>query len=157
EAKVIVVGPLPAGTGAPEPSFASNDTLAELSGDWSVDLNGKQLTTPLKSWESLGTQSFSGPARYQKQFTSPAAPSGKRLYLEIADVHDFARLKLNGKELDARAWQPYRWDVTSAVRPGANDVEILVSTSPTGRGGGAPPPAVPAAAGAPAQGGGRGR
>ena len=54
EAKVVVVGPLPGGVAAPEPSLVSGNTLAELGGDWTLDLNGKQVTTPLKSWEDSG-------------------------------------------------------------------------------------------------------
>src|ERR1019366_5668264 len=48
EAKLVVLGPLPSGVAAPEPSFASGTTLAELGGDWMGDLNGKKVTTPLK-------------------------------------------------------------------------------------------------------------
>ena len=55
ETKVVVVGPLPSGVAAPEPSLVSGNTLADLGGDWTLDLNGKQVTTPLKSWEDLGT------------------------------------------------------------------------------------------------------
>jgi hypothetical protein len=166
ETKVVVVGPLPAGVAAPEPSWASGNTLAELGGDWAVDLNGKQLTTPLKSWQDLGTPSFAGPATYRKQFTAPTAPAGKRLFLEIADVRDYAKVKLNGKDLEAHAWQPYRWDITNALKPGSNDLEIQVYAEGGGRGGfGGPPPAAAGgaggrgAAGAPgatAAGGGRG-
>jgi hypothetical protein len=137
EAKVVVVGPLPAGAGAPEPSFASGTTLAELDGDWTVDLNGKQFTTPLKSWEDLGARSFAGPATYRKQFTAPAAPGGRRLFLEIAGVHDYARLRLNGKEMDGHAWPPYRWEVTGALKAGSNDLEIQVNATPAGGRGGA--------------------
>jgi len=104
------------------------------------------LTTPLRSWEDLGAPSFGGPATYRKQFTAPAAPSGKRVFLEIADVRDYARIKLNGKELGASAWQPYRWDVTSALKTGANDLEIEVQATSSGRGGPVAPPQ-PAAAG----------
>jgi hypothetical protein len=154
ETKVVVVGPLPAGVGAPEPSFASGDTLAELGGDWTLDLNGKQATTPLKSWEDLGTPSFAGPATYRKQFTAAAAPAGKRVFLEIADVRDYAKVKVNGKELEAHAWQPYRWDITSAMKAGANDLEIQVYATSSGRGG--PGGAPPAAAGAAGGRGGRG-
>jgi hypothetical protein len=154
ETKVVVVGPLPSGVGAPEPALVPAATLAELSGDWALDLNGKQLTTPLKSWEDLGTPSFAGPATYRKQFTAPAAPAGKRVYLEIAAVRDYAKVKLNGKELEARAWQPYRWDITSALKPGSNDLEIQVYAESGGRGGapgpGGPPPAAAGAPGAPA-------
>jgi len=149
EAKVVVVGALPAGISAPEPSLLSGSTLAELGGDWILDLNGRQLTTPLKSWEELATPSFAGPAIYRKQFTSVAPAAGKRAYLEIADVRDYARVKLNGKELEAHAWQPYRWDITAALKAGNNALEIQVYATPAGRGG---------AGGAPASNaGGRGR
>ncbi len=83
EAKVIVVGPLPAGVAAAEPALNSATALLEVAGDWTVDLNGKQLTTALRSWEDLGAPSFGGPAIYRKQFTAPAAPAGKRVFLEI--------------------------------------------------------------------------
>jgi len=154
EAKVIVVGPLPGSPqslAAAEPSFASGNTLADLGGDWTLNLSGKQLITPLKSWEELGAASFAGPAVYRRQFTAVAAPAGKHVYLEIADVHDYARVTLNGKDLGAHAWQPYRWDVTSALKTGANDLEIQVNATPAGRGG--PGAAAPPAAGGRGRGG----
>ena len=142
EAKVVVVGPLPGGTASPEPSLAAGTTVAELDGDWSLDLNGKPLNTPLKSWEDLGARSFAGPAVYRRQFNMPSVSAGKRLFLEIGEVHDYARVKVNGKQLEAHAWQPYRWDITGAVKPGANDLEIEVRATPAGgrggRGGAAP-------------------
>jgi hypothetical protein len=147
EAKVVVLGPLPAGVAAAEPSFATGTTLAELDGDWSLDLGGKQVTTAIKHWEELGTTGFAGPATYKKQFTAPATPKGKHVYLEIADVHDYAHVMLNGKEVGARAFQPYRWDVTSALKKGSNDLVIEVDATVEGRGGpGGPPPAAAAAA-----------
>ena len=76
EAKVVVVGPLPDGVAAPEPSLVDGNTLAELDGDWTVELNGKAMTTPLKSWEELGAPSFVGPAMYRKQFTARRRPLG---------------------------------------------------------------------------------
>jgi hypothetical protein len=125
ETKVVVVGPLPSGVAAPEPSWASGTTLAELD---------------------LGTPSPAGPATYRKQFTISAAPAGKRVFLEIADVNDYARVKLNGKDIEARAWQPYRWEVTNVVKAGSNDLEVEVRTAPIaatppagGRGRGATP------------------
>jgi hypothetical protein len=99
-----------------------------------LELNGKQLTSPLKSWEELGSSSFAGPAAYRKQFTV-AVPAGKRVFLEIGDVHDYAKVKLNGNELEAHAWQPYRWDVTSALKADSNELELEVRSTPAGRGG----------------------
>jgi hypothetical protein len=99
----------------------------------------------------LGTPSFAGPATYRKQFTVSAAPAGQRVFLEIADVNDYARVKLNGKEMEGRAWQPYRWEVTNMVKAGSNDLEVEVRTTASGGGGfGGPPPAL---AGAPSAGG----
>jgi len=136
EAKVIVVGPVPANAGAAEPSFAAGATVAELNGDWTVELNGKELTTPLKPWEELGTRSFAGPVTYRKQFTIDALPAGKRLFVEIGDVHDYARLQVNGKELEAHDWQPYRWEVTNLLKLGPNELEVEVRATPAGGRGG---------------------
>jgi hypothetical protein len=149
EAKVVVVGPLPAEARDSEPSLVSGITLAELGGDWTLDLNGRHLTTPLKSWEDLGTQSFVGPAIYHKQFTAPTVPAGKHVYLEIADVNEYAYVRVNGAILEARAWQPYRWDITNSLQPGNNDLQINVFATPSGRGGGGAVPtgAAPTAAG----------
>ena len=80
------------------------------------------------------------------------------MYLELAGVHDYARVRVNGAIFEARAWPPYRWDITASLQPGNNDVQINVFVTPSGRGGfGGPPPAAAAAPGAPgAAGGGRG-
>lgn len=148
ETKLIVVGPLPAAVAAAEPALGAVTTLQDFAGEWTVDLNGKRQTTTLQSWEDLGVSLFNGPATYRRQFTAAAAPAGKRVFLEIADVRDYARVTVNGKQLPARAWQPYRWDVTDALKSGANDLEIVVNSSPGGRGGGVAPAATAAAAGA---------
>jgi hypothetical protein len=153
ETKLIVVGPLPAGVGAAEPAIAAATSLQDFAGEWAVELDGKQLTTPLKSWEDLGAPFFGGAASYRRQFSATAGPAGKRVFLEIADVRDYARITLNGTELPGRAWQPYRWDVTDALKTGANDLEIQVRVSPSGRGGGGPPAPAPAAGGAAGRGG----
>src|ERR1019366_6690339 len=94
-----------------------------------------------------------GPVSYTKEFTLPAKPAGeskalardgagKRLFLECDDLRDYAKVRLNGVELPARAWQPYRWDVTAAAKAGRNTLEIEVRGSTPMRG--------PASAGAPA-------
>jgi len=159
ETKVVVVGPLPSEAMQPEPSLVSGTTLEELGGDWELDLNGRHLTTPLKSWEELGTQSFAGPAIYRKQFTAPTVPAGKHVYLEIADARDYVRIRVNGAAtVDPKAWQPYRWDITTFLQPGNNDLQINVFATLSGRGGmsSGPPAGAPGAAGATGGRGGRG-
>jgi hypothetical protein len=109
ETKVIVLGTLPDGAGSPEPSPAGETTLAEISGDWKIGTNPKQFT--------LGT-----------------IPAGKRIFLEFADIHDCARVTINGKQLAARGWQPYRWELTGLAQSGANNLDVEVSAMPAGRG-----------------------
>jgi hypothetical protein len=93
----------------------------------------------LKSWEDLGTHSLAGPATYRKRFTASDAPAGKRVFLEIADVNDYAHVKLSGREFETHRWQPYRWEVTNLVKAGSNELEVEVRTALASRGLGAPP------------------
>jgi hypothetical protein len=139
ESKAVVVGTLPAGVAAAEPSFAAGTTLANFDGVWKLDVNGKELTTPIKPWEELGMSFSAGPVIYSLEFSASAKPAGKHVYLEIGDVHDYAHVTLNGKEVGARSFQPFRWDVTSDLASGRNDLKIEVyGTASQGRGAGAP-------------------
>ena len=146
----IVVGPLPKAVAEAEPSFIGGKDLAVLDGDWELDLNGKQLTTPLKAWDELGVSGFAGPVTYRRQFTAPAIPAGKHVYLEMGNVNDYAKVMLNGKELGAHAWPPHRWDLTSALKPGANDLVIQVNAIVAGGRGQGEQPLAAAAASPPA-------
>ena len=133
EAKIVVIGPAPAGMASPEPSLALGDIIVEFAAE-------------------------PGATQFQKEVSVASKPAGKRLFLECDDVHDYARPRVNGKDLEARAWQPYRWDVTDAMVAGANRIEIEVRTLPPGArvgpNGGAqpagivpPPPPAPGLAG----------
>ena len=52
---------------------------------------------------------FSGTATYSKEFTITAAQkaAGKRLYLDLGDVQNLARVRLNGKDLGVLWKAPY--------------------------------------------------
>ena len=147
ESRFIVIGALPAGAGKPMPTVSGSQTVAELDGDWSVTLGEKQVTTSLKSWEEMGVASFTGAGIYRKEFTAPATPpAGGRVYLDLGNVHEAARIQLNGTELEARPWPPYLWDVTQSIKSGANRLDVQVRLAPAGgqrgAGRGGPDPAV---------------
>jgi hypothetical protein len=149
EARFIVIGPLPAKVGEPMPVVSTSQTVAELDSDWSVTLGEKQVTTSLKTWEDLGVTSFTGTGIYKREFTPASMPQGKRVYLDLGNVHEIARVRLNGKELEARPWPPYLWDVTSSVKSGVNTLEVQVQMASAGerRGGGGGGAGGPGAAG----------
>lgn len=164
EARVIVIGALPAGAGDPVPTVSKGQAIADLAGDWSVTLGEKQMTTSLKTWEEIGAASFAGTGIYQREFTA-AVPPDKRVYLDLGNAHEIVRVRLNGAELPVRPWPPYLWEVTQAIRSGGNSLEVQVRKAapsqqrggfgaggPGGRPGGtgAPGQSASAAPGAPA-------
>jgi len=123
EAKIVVIGTIPKPVAAPEPSMAGGETMIEFPVD-------KPVT------------------EFKQEVTLAFKPAGRRVYVECADIHDYASLRINGKDAAPRAWQPYRWDVTDALIAGVNHIEIQVRALPAGgRGGMGGPP--PASAGAP--------
>jgi hypothetical protein len=128
ESKFIVVGPAAPGAEPAEPILEPGPTLVDLAGDWTLEINGKQMTTPLRPWAELGFPAYSGVARYRKEFTlSSGQLDGKsRLFLDCPDLRYSGRVRLNGVDLGDRAWRPFRWEVTKALKPGANVLEMEV-------------------------------
>jgi hypothetical protein len=129
EARMVVIGPLPASAGNPFPALAANQTLVALDGDWSVTLDQKQTT------QSLGPVTFNGIAEYRKTFMCDVPAQGQRLYLDLGNVGEIAKVSLNGKDFDARGWTPFVWEVTDAIKSGDNSLVVQVQVpATTGRG-----------------------
>ncbi len=116
---------------------AKETNLATVSGPWKVgfqpDRGAPESITlnELSDWSKNadpGVKYFSGIATYKN--TVQAAPDwfrdGARLWLDLGDVKNLAVVKVNGQEV-GQAWHaPYRLDVTGALKPGANEIEVQV-------------------------------
>ncbi len=111
----------------------------EIAGPWRVSFPPNlgapaEITLPellsLRKHSDFGVKYFSGPATYTKRFkvAANATTGGKRLFLDLGWVEVAAEVKLNGKDLGVLWKAPYRVDVTEAVRPGDNDLEIRVTS-----------------------------
>ena len=75
-----------------------------------------------------GVKYFSGIGTYAKtlQASSDWFRKGAHLWLDLGDVKNLAVVSVNGKQM-GEAWHaPYRVDVTSALKPGANEITIKV-------------------------------
>jgi len=120
-------------TGLPDP--------AEIKGPWEVRFAPgwgapeKVTLDNLISWtehNDSGVKYFSGSATYQKQFNfepvlkSEISNLKSMIYLDLGKVAVMASVKLNGKDLGILWKPPYRVDITDAVKPGQNDLEIRV-------------------------------
>ena len=116
--------------------FAPAGPAVPLAGDWSITYlsGGPELPPPLKtsvlkSWTELGgeaAQNFSGTARYRLEFDLPAGTADDWL-LDLGDVRESARVRLNGTEV-ATAWSlPFRLRVGAHLKPGRNVLELDVT------------------------------
>ncbi len=83
----------------------------------------------LGDWSAQGLLSYSGAAVYRKTFHLPSDYGGKKLILDLGRVDASAAVRVNGKDLGIRGWAPYRFDMTAAVQPGANTVEVTVASA----------------------------
>ncbi|OHB85412.1 MAG: hypothetical protein A2V98_12725 [Planctomycetes bacterium RBG_16_64_12] len=86
----------------------------------------------LVSWSEhpdAAVKYFSGSATYRAAFTVPPEMSGKqrRLYLDLGSVQVVAQVKLNGNDLGVLWKPPFRLDVTDALKPSGNDLEVRVT------------------------------
>ncbi|MDR2673955.1 MAG: hypothetical protein LBC18_03575 [Opitutaceae bacterium] len=109
-----VAGPwrvaFPPGRGAPE------SVVLETPGSW-------------HRHDDAGVRHFSGTAVYTKTIQVPAAflGGGKRVVLDLGRVEVTAEVRVNGRAFPPLWKEPFRVDVTGAVRPGGNALEIHVT------------------------------
>jgi hypothetical protein len=124
---------------SPHDPFAAWKTVAEIGGDWSLRFDpewgtkDKLTFNRLQSWSEHSdpqVKYYSGTATYRTTFDFPAdAAYGARLGLDLGSVEVVARVTLNGKDCGI-AWKPpYRVDVTHALQPGTNELEIQVANT----------------------------
>lgn len=118
--------------------------LATLSGPWTLTFPPNWGAPPsirmtdLVSWTANsdpGVKYFSGTATYTKDVQAPVTwfqPAGQIL-LDLGEVRDIAQVKVNGKPVGIVWAPPYRLDLTGALKPGKNHLEIEVTNEWTNR------------------------
>jgi hypothetical protein len=114
---------------------ASGDPLV-VNGPWEIRFieGGPVLPAPAKmetlaSWTRLAdpeAQRFAGAAYYTTSLTLPASTTDHWL-LDLGDVRESARVRVNGKSAGVLVAHPFRLDVSGFLKPGANTIEIEVT------------------------------
>jgi hypothetical protein len=115
--------------------------LQQVVGSWSLSFDpewGTKKTLNLDRLNSWSEHSdtlikfYSGTAIYRTSFdlSDAVATDGRTpLRLDLGQVEVVARVKVNGRDCGI-AWKPpYQVDVTGALRPGANTLEIEVANT----------------------------
>lgn len=87
-----------------------------------------QLTSWSKSSDP-DIKYYSGTASYLASFDVPKSMigSGRVFRLDLGDVQVMAQVKLNGKDMGTLWKPPFAVDVTGAIRPGRNQIEVKVA------------------------------
>jgi hypothetical protein len=112
--------------------------LTTVAGGWDVVFQPNRgapariTLATLSSWSDstdAGVKYFSGTGTYTRTIQAPADwfKRGATLWLDLGDVKNLAEVSVNGKPLGILWKTPFRVDVTSALKPGANSVEIKVT------------------------------
>ena len=82
----------------------------------------------LDRYPEAGVKYFSGTACYTKSFDfSPE--NGREYIIDLGEVHDLARVFLNGRDLGLAWKEPFRLDASCALQEGTNTLEIRVINS----------------------------
>ncbi len=108
----------------------------EITGKWNLHFDPKWggpdhlEINELKSWikfDEPGIKYYSGTANYTKSFTlNPDEMKNKQVVLDLGNVQEMASVKINGKQLQVMWSSPFKFDITSHVKPGNNDLEVEV-------------------------------
>jgi hypothetical protein len=135
---VFVVFRSPASTASRTLPIVVETSLGNIDGPWQVsfptDLGAPASATfeKLTDWKDNteeGIKYFSGTATYTKSVeVSPSwLKPGTHVWIDLGSVKNLAEVSLNGKSLGIVWKQPYRVDATSALKPGANSLEIKIT------------------------------
>ena len=125
------------GTVTNRPVWPSRTKAAgELTGPWEVRFDPKWggpekpvTFAKLEDWTQRpepGIRYYSGTATYRKTFSLPSSVRSDRLYLDLGTVRNVAAIRLNGRDLGTVWCAPWRVDITDAVKPEANELEISI-------------------------------
>ncbi|MCC8426184.1 glycosyl hydrolase [Mucilaginibacter sp. UR6-11] len=125
------------GTSVKNKNFSQPIKIADLSGHWEVSFDPKWggpkniVFNELSDWTLRpedGIKYYSGAATYSKTFDLPhkAIGQGDKLFLDLGEVKNLARVKLNGKDLGVVWTAPWRVELPPAVLKKQNKLEIEV-------------------------------
>lgn len=124
-----------AGNAGVAANFPEAEELITVSTPWKVTLTplvGKGKSFEMKKLQNLTLEAddyvkhFSGTATYKTTVKLPMIPEGKRLLLDLGNVREMAKVKVNGKYAGGVWTPPYTLDVTDLLKKGKNEIEIDV-------------------------------
>lgn len=120
-------------------NFPVHTLVNKIEGPWDVSFDttwggpGSLHFSQLEDWTlrpENGVKYFSGIATYKKTFHLPAdlkLQENEKLFLDLGEVNNMARIRLNGKDIGTVWTAPWKVDISEAIRGQENKLEIEVS------------------------------
>ena len=126
-------------------NFPSLDTLAFPGGPWNVSFDpqrggAESVTFPrLEDWTERpeeGIRYYSGEAAYRIEFDIPPTLPGRaggrslsrrRVWIDLGEVKNIARVRVNGREAGVLWCAPWSVDVTELLKAKGNILEVTVA------------------------------
>lgn len=111
---------------AAPPAPVVGPPVADLAGPWTVEFPSQRVTlTKLISWTEHSDPAiryYSGPATYRTTFQAPANAT----LLDLGGVEALATVTVNGHTFPTLWKAPYQLDISTALKPGTNDLAVTV-------------------------------
>ena len=117
-------------------SDVARPEVLPLPGPWAVTFQAGRGAPESAVFESLidwtkhadsGIKYFSGTAAYRKTLEVTAAQAGLKAVLQLGTVAALAQVRLNGQDLGIVWTAPWQVELTGAMKPGKNELEIEVT------------------------------
>lgn len=124
-------------------NFSQPKPVQTIAGPWNVQFDpkwfypdngtgGKTRFDQLTDWTRRPEEAikhYSGIAFYRRTFDLETQISnpGSKIFLDLGAVKNVARVRLNGRDQGVVWTAPWRVEITGALRPGANELEIEVA------------------------------
>ncbi len=114
----------------------TESTIATVNGPWKVSFQegrgapAQATVNQLASWSEnadTGIRYFSGTGTYENTVNVPAVAKTRQYILDLGDVKNMAEVLVNGKNVGIAWKKPFRLDITDALKPGTNTLQIKVT------------------------------
>jgi hypothetical protein len=105
-------------------NFVISTVIKTLTGPWQVSFDPKWGGPGQVRLD--GIKYYSGTALYTINFDLPGINHSSKIYLELGEIYNMARVKLNGKDAGILWTAPWKADITDAVLKTNNQLEIEV-------------------------------
>ena len=105
--------------------------IAEIDRPWDLSIASKKISLDhLSSWTDVDDPDikyFSGTAAYANHFEMGELEQSTRCIINLGEVKNLAEVHVNGKKMGILWKKPFKIDITEALVPGDNTLEIHVT------------------------------